>query len=142
MSSLLLWDEFCAGARACVRPVLILISPSTPTTVPPHHHRALYAILKKHLFVGVIDGTHSLVQHDTKLLLVRHAELWSATILVVCVCIDVCAHTRSHPPNHTHDTHKHSKELFYQLAIRRFGCMPRYARPLARLSLPPTHHVL
>ncbi|EKU22614.1 dna mismatch repair-like protein [Nannochloropsis gaditana CCMP526] len=51
------------------------------------------AILKKHIFVGVVDDVFSLIQHDTKLLLVRHVEL--------------------------------CKELFYQLAVRRFACMPR-----------------
>jgi len=61
------------------------------------------AILKKHIFVGAVDDTFSLLQHDTKLLLVRHVEL--------------------------------CKELFYQLAIRRFGCMPRYVALLP--SLPP-----
>ena len=47
----------------------------------------MWAILKKHIFVGVVDGTFSLVQHDTKLLLVRHADLW-----YVCVYVYVCVY--------------------------------------------------
>jgi hypothetical protein len=39
------------------------------------HHRGLTGILKRHTFVGVADDKHSLIQHDTKLLLVRHVEL-------------------------------------------------------------------
>ena len=35
------------------------------------------AILKRHTFVGIADTTFSLIQHDTKLLLVRHVDLGS-----------------------------------------------------------------
>lgn len=70
-------------------------------------HQGMTTILKKHIFVGAVDDTFSLLQHDTKLLLVRHVEL--------------------------------CKELFYQLAIRRFGCMPR----LSLASNPvPLHSAL
>ncbi|CAM9309656.1 unnamed protein product [Heterosigma akashiwo] len=68
-------------------------------------HKEMRAMLAKHTFVGVATQTHSLVQHETKLLLINHYEM--------------------------------GKEMFYQLAIRRFGCAPRLhlSRPPAVLPL-------
>jgi len=56
-------------------------------------HASLSTLLRRHVFVGVADRHLSLVQWETKLMLVNHTEL--------------------------------ARELFYQLAIRRFGAMPR-----------------
>lgn len=77
----------------CLQPLRCSFFNPCPSYPSLPSHRGMTAILKKHIFVGVVDDVFSLIQHDTKLLLVRHVEL--------------------------------CKELFYQLAVRRFACMPR-----------------
>jgi hypothetical protein len=39
------------------------------------HDRAMLSVLKKHSYVGVVDTNNALMQHSTKLMLVRHVEL-------------------------------------------------------------------
>ncbi|CAM9555150.1 unnamed protein product [Laminaria digitata] len=74
-------------------------------------HKGLTQMLKKYTFVGMVDLHLSLVQFNTKLVLVNHTEL------------------RREIP--------FTKEAFFQMTLRRFGVMPRLplATPLPVLPL-------
>ena len=56
-------------------------------------HKTMATMLKKHVWVGLVDPQLSLIQWNTKLMLLNHKDL--------------------------------ARELFFQLAVRRFGCMGR-----------------
>jgi hypothetical protein len=61
-------------------------------SVAAEEHAGIAAILRRHVYVGLVDRHRSLLQHSTKLLLVNHSQL--------------------------------ARELFYQQALRLFGCAP------------------
>lgn len=85
------------------------------------HLTDLTEIIKKHTFVGIVDGYRclSLIQHATKLYLLNHAALAYVTFAVLGI----------RPES---DAHVGSEEMFYQLALMQFGSYRRL-----RLDPPP-----
>lgn len=117
-------------------------------------------MLKKYTFVGMVDLHLSLMQFNTKLVLVNHTELRQESgsaqgksapnvrvLLSHVRCLRMyypvlfstfspLSRARQTPRTTTTTTMWNSKEAFFQMTLRRFGVMPRL--PLASpIAIPP-----
>ena len=50
-------------------------APATVTDIENQRHEGLQQVVRNHVYIGVADHDHTVVQHDTKLLLVNHTSL-------------------------------------------------------------------